>query len=90
MDVQRVALENREANGAAAESNTLMRRRVDLVLIERGQKGENNSLGGNVCLNIGRRFTEMHMVRKGQVKRLDERDAVGQAKFVVSLFGVAT
>jgi len=31
----------------------------------------------------------MHMMRKGQVKRLDERDAVGQAKFVASLFGVA-
>jgi IS6 family transposase len=31
----------------------------------------------------------MHMVRKGQVKRLDRRDAVGQAKFVASLFGVA-
>ncbi len=31
----------------------------------------------------------MHMVRKGQVKRLDGRDAVGQAKFVESLFGVA-
>jgi IS6 family transposase len=31
----------------------------------------------------------MHMVRKGQVKRLDGRDAVGQAKFVASLFGVA-
>jgi IS6 family transposase len=31
----------------------------------------------------------MHMLRKGQVKRLDGRDAVGQAKFVASLFGVA-
>jgi IS6 family transposase len=31
----------------------------------------------------------MHMVRKGQVKRLDGRDAVRQAKFVASLFGVA-
>jgi transposase-like protein len=30
----------------------------------------------------------MHMVRKGQVKRLDGRDATGQAKFVASLFGV--
>ena len=30
-----------------------------------------------------------HMMRKGQVKRLDSRDAVGQAKFVASLFGVA-
>ena len=31
----------------------------------------------------------MHMLRRGQVKRLDGRDAVGQAKFVESLFGVA-
>lgn len=31
----------------------------------------------------------MHMMRKGQVKRLDGRDAIGQAKFVASLFGVA-
>jgi hypothetical protein len=29
------------------------------------------------------------MMRKGQVKRLDGRDAVGQAKFVISLFRVA-
>ena len=31
----------------------------------------------------------MHMMRKGQVKRLDGRDAVGQAEFVASLFQVA-
>jgi hypothetical protein len=31
-----------------------------------------------------------HMTRKGQVKRLDCRDAAGQAKFVASLFVVAT
>ncbi|MET0621742.1 MAG: IS6 family transposase [Pyrinomonadaceae bacterium] len=30
-----------------------------------------------------------HMMRKGQVRRLDGRDATGQAKFVESLFGVA-
>ena len=30
-----------------------------------------------------------HMMRKGQVKRLDVRDSAGQAKFVESLFGVA-
>ncbi len=30
-----------------------------------------------------------HMMRKGQVKRLDGRDAIGQARFVASLFGVA-
>jgi hypothetical protein len=28
------------------------------------------------------------MMRKGQVKRLDGRDSVGQAKIVVGLFGV--
>jgi hypothetical protein len=31
----------------------------------------------------------MHMMRRGQVKRLDGRDAINQAKFVESLFGVA-
>lgn len=31
----------------------------------------------------------MHMMRKGQVKRLDGRDAAGQAKFVASLFQIA-
>ena len=31
----------------------------------------------------------MHMLRKGQVKRLGGRDAIGQMKFVESLFGVA-
>ena len=31
----------------------------------------------------------LHMMRKGQVKRLDSRDAVGQAKFVASYFRVA-
>jgi IS6 family transposase len=30
-----------------------------------------------------------HMMRKGQVKRLDGRDSAGQAKFVESLFGIA-
>jgi transposase, IS6 family len=30
-----------------------------------------------------------HMMRKGQVKRLDGRDRLGQASFVASLFGVA-
>jgi transposase, IS6 family len=31
----------------------------------------------------------LHMMRKGQIKRLDGRDAEGQSKFVASLFGVA-
>lgn len=31
----------------------------------------------------------LHMMRKGQVKRSDGRDAVGQVRFVQSLFGVA-
>ncbi|HEY9284953.1 MAG TPA: IS6 family transposase [Pyrinomonadaceae bacterium] len=31
----------------------------------------------------------MHMMRKGQVKRLDGKDSAGQAKFVESLFGLA-
>jgi transposase, IS6 family len=31
----------------------------------------------------------LHMMRKGQVKRVDGRDAAGQARFVASLFGAA-
>jgi transposase, IS6 family len=31
----------------------------------------------------------LHMLRKGQVKRLDGRDSIGQAKFGQSLFSVA-
>ncbi len=31
----------------------------------------------------------LHMMKKGQVKRLSGDDVVGQAKFVMSLFGVA-
>lgn len=31
----------------------------------------------------------MHMMRKGQIKRLGGRDSAGQAKFVASMFGVA-
>jgi hypothetical protein len=31
----------------------------------------------------------LHIMGKGQVKRLDGRDAVGQARFVASLFSVA-
>lgn len=31
----------------------------------------------------------LHMMRKGEVKRLDGKDTVGQEKFVMSLFAVA-
>lgn len=31
----------------------------------------------------------LHMMRRGQVKRLDGRDAVGQAKIAAALFGIA-
>ena len=31
----------------------------------------------------------MHIMRKGQAKRLDDRDAAGRVKFVESLFGIA-
>ena len=30
-----------------------------------------------------------NMMRKGQIKRLDGKDAVGQMKFIESLFGMA-
>lgn len=33
-------------------------------------------------------FEARHMMRKGQIKGLDGRDRVGQAKFVAGLFGV--
>ena len=36
-----------------------------------------------------RRVEAAHMMRKEQVKRLDGRDAAGQAKFVERLFGIA-
>lgn len=32
----------------------------------------------------------VNMIRKGQVKRVNGRDSVGQAKFVAELFGVTT
>ena len=66
-----------------------MRRRESPALAEREQKGEGNSLGGGARLDIGRRFTEVNMMRKGQVKRLAGNDARGQATFVESLFGIA-
>jgi hypothetical protein len=31
----------------------------------------------------------LHILRKGEVKRVDGRDAIKQAKFIKSLFGVA-
>jgi hypothetical protein len=31
----------------------------------------------------------MNMMRKGQMKRLDRSDVIGQAKFVESLFQIA-
>jgi hypothetical protein len=37
----------------------------------------------------GRGVEASHIMRKVQVKRLDGRDAAGQAKFVADLFGVA-
>jgi transposase, IS6 family len=32
----------------------------------------------------------LHIMRKGQVKRLDGRDGAGQAEFVATLFGNAS
>ena len=31
----------------------------------------------------------LHMMRKGQVKKINGRDLAGQAKFAAGLFGVA-
>ena len=37
------------------------------------------------------RFSQaLQMMRKGQVKSLDKSDAVDQAKFIMSLFGIAS
>jgi hypothetical protein len=35
------------------------------------------------------RIEAAHMMRKGQVKRLDRSDAMGQTKFIESLFSAA-
>ena len=65
----------------------------DLKLIEEWQRGRWRAMQGFRSFRTAERTLEglgaMHMVRKGQVKRLDGRDAAGQAKFVESLFGVA-
>jgi len=39
--------------------------------------------------SVKEKVLPMYMMRKGQVKRPDGRDAAGQAKFVSSLFGIA-
>jgi hypothetical protein len=31
----------------------------------------------------------MHMIRKGQVRRLDKGDVIGQRQFIHNLFGIA-
>jgi hypothetical protein len=33
-------------------------------------------------------FSNMNMIKKGQVKRLNRSDAIGQAMFIESLFGI--
>jgi len=43
----------------------------------------------NCIASLAQTIESMHMMRKGQVKRLDGRDSVGEAEFVESLFGVA-
>ncbi len=34
-------------------------------------------------------FEAMNMLRKGQVKRIEQGDSVGQAKFIAEIFGVS-
>ena len=41
------------------------------------------------CLECRSFDTAVNMMRKGQVKRLDGSNAMGQAKFVESLFRIA-
>lgn len=51
-----------------------------LLVIDRGFNTAERAIEG---------IEALHMIRKGQVKRLDGRDSMGQAKFVGSLFGIA-
>ena len=55
-------------------------RGLEEMMSERGHSVAERTLEG---------IEALHMMRKGQVKRLDGRDTVGQAEFVRSLFGVA-
>jgi hypothetical protein len=47
----------------------------------------------SVCFHTAERTLEgvatLNMMRKGQVKRLDQDDDMGQAKFVRGMFGLA-
>jgi hypothetical protein len=65
---------------AGIEGIKLSDRDLEEMRQERGLSTAERALQGGEAVN---------MIRKGQVKRLDRSDAVGQAKFVESLFGVA-
>jgi hypothetical protein len=63
------------------------------MMHERGLSIEQTTLfrwGQRYAPEINKRMREgiesLQMMRKGQVKRLDSRDAIGQAKFVASRF----
>jgi IS6 family transposase len=67
-------------NNVIEQDHRAIRRRWRAMQCFRSLRTAERTLEGVVSMN---------MLRKGQVNRLDERDAVGQAKFVVSLFGIA-
>jgi len=67
-------------NNVIEQDHRFIRRRWRAMQCFRAFHTAERTLGGVEAL---------HMIRKGQVKRLAGRDAAGQAKFVASLFGIA-
>lgn len=90
-----------EAFAASVKGRVLPRdcelRRVKYLnnVIEQGQRAITRGWGAAQCFRsfhtAGRTpegIAAMHMMRKGQVKRLEGGDAAGRLKFVEGLFGV--
>jgi transposase-like protein len=67
-------------NNIIEQDHRFIKKRVRACLGYRSFDTAERTLQGVEALN---------MIRKGQVKRLDRSDAVGQTKFVESLFGIA-
>jgi IS6 family transposase len=67
-------------NNIIEQDHRLIKKRVRACLGYRSFDTAERTLQGVEALN---------MMRKGQVKRLEGKDAMGQAKFVETLFGIA-
>lgn len=67
-------------NNIIEQDHRFIKRRVRAALGFRSFDTAERTLQGVEAVN---------MIRKGQVKRLDRRDAMGQVKFVENLFGIA-